>query len=170
MGRCCARAWRLSTRWPTYCDCSNVGIDLGLPEIDGWTLDHPCVLEQNELAERCAHVAVELVATRVRRDIWPMRGRFAQTIRFLGSADGAALAVKLLTQDCEEHTSISSIERRVAKRLAARSIFHLVPVQQAVACVEEEHRQVSGRVRALCECKRQSLFGIPLVEDGFQRF
>lgn len=145
------------------------GISLEKPQVEGMDMNHPAIEQQDELAMHCGRLAQELVSARLRRCLFALRGWPANSIRFLASPQLATHAGRSLRTDCANFQWLKEQDSPHAKRVADRSIFHLGPVRQLVACMESTAFEVTEGIKALVRKKQSRFLGSQLIEDGFQR-
>ena len=135
-----------------------------------WSLDTPQVLAQDTLAHVLGHGAKCFVAARLRKFMWFLRGWPSNAIRFTSESSAQRRSgATLLKGDYEAWVALGLRKEPPCIIMYERSIFQLVPVQQAVHILLKTDWQVTDRVKAFWAEKMSRIIASQVVEDGVQR-
>lgn len=131
---------------------------------------HPQVVSQDEVAGQLGSLLVALAASRLRKFLWMVRGWPANIVRWTAGSDAhRRQAVRLLKEDYEAFVAISGRTDAPSRRLAERSVFNTVPVQQAVELLKATGWVLTQPIIEKYENKHARLLGSQVIEDGVNR-
>lgn len=127
---------------------------------------------ENTMARLLAHHALRLVAYRLRRELWLVRGWPTTAVLFLSEhAEDRNFAMTRLQAD---HAVVDALKAAVAadtpaglKAFLDRSVFELVPVQQLWEIARREGFRVTPEFRDWLEARFNKIAQSQAAEDGF---
>ena len=99
-----------------------------------------------------------------------VRGWPANSVRWAADSKQVRnVGCNMLADDYKAWLYVKSQKSKECKDLADRSIFNIVPVQQAVGIMKETNWKATTKVKQLYTKKHNRVLGSQIIEDGVQR-
>lgn len=127
---------------------------------------------EKELATRMADLVIALLAPRVKRFLWLIRGWPARACLMIKDHNEEGTIKKTLKDFLEDYDNYQYIKGLTTPGIAEkkkRSIFELMSVEHLVRCLAEERYEATQKFDDMLKLRFNRLMGTQVLEDGFNR-
>jgi hypothetical protein len=136
----------------------------------GLPLEHPCVVQANDMAQFAAEFALTLIGCRLRRCLWLIAGWPSKFC--LLSADAEAVRARARDELRTDYSNFRKLEqdgRLCLSLMCKRSSFQTASVMQLVGIMKSTDWEVTPAVRDFSRKISSIILSSQIVEDGFNR-
>ena len=127
------------------------------------------VAMENELCSHMGTFAMNLIISRFKKFMHMVRGWPANSVRWTADSEQVrSVGCNMLADDYKAWLYVKFQKSKECKDRADRSIFNIVPVQQAVGIMQETNWKATTKVKRLYTKKRNRVLGSQIIEDGVQ--
>ena len=132
--------------------------------------EHPMVAMENELCSHMGTFAMNLIISRFKKFMHMVRGWPANSVRWTADSEPVRnVGCNMLAGYYKALLYVKSQKSKECKDLADRSIFNIVPVQQAAGIMKETNWKATTKVKQLYTKKHNRVLASQITEDGVQR-